>query len=119
MNNVNKYKISNLVKHSFILFLMSVLFNSCQDNHLEIEQDFPFEVQVMPIPGKVKKNETVEIRISLETVSNFSDTKYSIRYFQFGGGGKLQHSDDKPYFPNDVYTLPQKTVQAVLYFSVI
>lgn len=82
---------------------------------MEIEQNFPFEVQVMPVPSKIKENEAVEIRISLETASEFSGTKYSIRYFQYEGSGKLQHYSDPPYHPNDVYSLPQK--QFRLYYT--
>ncbi|MXS71621.1 DUF3872 domain-containing protein [Flavobacteriaceae bacterium W22] len=104
MNNIIKCKFSNLFKCLLIVFFLS----SCQDNDLEIEQNFPFEVQVMPVPTKIKENETVEIRISLVTASNFNETKYSIRYFQYEGSGKLQYYSDPPYLPNDEYLLPQK-----------
>ncbi len=115
MNNIIKYKFSNLFKCLLVIFFISTILNSCQDNDLEIEQNFPFEVQVMPVPSKIKENETVEIRISLETVTNFSETKYSIRYFQYEGSGKLQHYSDPPYLPNDEYPLPQK--QFRLYYT--
>jgi hypothetical protein len=69
----------------------------------------------MPLPGGVKENETVEIRILLETVSNYSETTYSIRYFQYEGSGKLQYDDDPPYLPNDEYALSQK--QFRLYYT--
>ena len=32
MKNVSNYKISNLLKYSFILMLKSIIFISCQDN---------------------------------------------------------------------------------------
>ncbi|WP_426278570.1 TraQ conjugal transfer family protein [Chryseobacterium sp. S-02] len=115
MKNAPNYNLLNLVKFSFILVVVSIFFNSCQDNDLEIKQNFPFEVKVMPVPSKIKENETVEIRMSLETASNFSETKYTIRYFQYEGTGKLQHSSDAPYLPNDEYTLPQK--QFRLYYT--
>lgn len=115
MNNVINCKISNVMKLSFILFFLSFVINSCQDYDLEIEQNFPFEVTVMPVPSKIKENETVEIRISLNTASNFNETKYSIRYFQYEGSGKLQHYSDSPYLPNDEYILSQK--QFRLYYT--
>ncbi|MFC4163351.1 TraQ conjugal transfer family protein [Epilithonimonas zeae] len=115
MKNAPNYNLLNLVKFSFILVVVSIFFNSCQDNDLEIKQNFPFEVKVMPVPSKIKENETVEIRMSLETASNFSETKYTIRYFQYEGTGKLQHYSDAPYLPNDEYTLPQK--QFRLYYT--
>ncbi|WP_312822709.1 TraQ conjugal transfer family protein [Epilithonimonas sp.] len=115
MNNLINCKIYNLWKYSFILFFLSFVINSCQDKDLEILQNFPFEVTVMPLPSKIQENETVEIRISLETASNFNETKYSIRYFQYEGSGRLQHYNDSPYLPNDEYELPQK--QFRLYYT--
>ncbi len=115
MKNATNYKILNLLKYSFILVLMGIVFNSCQDSDLEMKQNFPFDVKVMPIPSKIKEGEIVEIRIVLETAGNFSETKYSIRYFQFEGNGKLQHYNDVPYLPNDEYILPEK--QFRLYYT--
>lgn len=115
MKNATNYKIINLLKYSFILVLLGIIFNSCQDNDLEMKQNFPFDVKVMPIPSKIKEGEIVEIRIILETAGNFSETKYSIRYFQFEGNGKLQRYSDEPYLPNDEYILPEK--QFRLYYT--
>lgn len=115
MKNAINYKILNLLKYSFIMVLMGIVFNSCQDNDLEMKQNFPFAVKVMPIPSKIKEGEIVEIRIILETTGNFSETKYSIRYFQFEGNGKLQRYSDEPYLPNDEYILPEK--QFRLYYT--
>jgi len=115
MKNAINYKILNLLKYSFIMVLMGIVFNSCQDNNLEMKQNFPFDVKVMPIPSKIKEGEIVEIRIILETAGNFSETKYSIRYFQFEGNGKLQRYSDEPYLPNDEYILPEK--QFRLYYT--
>lgn len=115
MKNAINYKILNLLKYSFIMVLMGIVFNSCQENDLEMKQNFPFDVKVMPIPSKIKEGEIVEIRIILETAGNFSETKYSIRYFQFEGNGKLQRYSDEPYLPNDEYILPEK--QFRLYYT--
>lgn len=115
MKNATNYKILNLLTYSFILIVFSIFFNSCQDNDLDIKQNFPFEVNVMSFPSKIKEGETVEIRMSLETAANFIETKYSIRYFQYEGSGKLQYYSDPPYLPNDEYTLPQK--QFRLYYT--
>ncbi|UZT98044.1 TraQ conjugal transfer family protein [Chryseobacterium fluminis] len=115
MNYVINYKSYNIFKYSLILFFASIVLNSCKDNDLEIEQNFPFNVNVMPVPSKIKENETVEIRISLETESHYSGTKYYIRYFQYEGNGKLQYNSDTPYLPNDEYLLPNK--QFRLYYT--
>ena len=115
MKNATNYKILNLLNYPFILVLMGIFFNSCQNNDLDIKQNFPFEVKVMPVPSKIKENETVEIRMSMETAATFSETKYTIRYFQYEGSGKLKHYNDVPYLPNDEYLLPHK--QFRLYYT--
>lgn len=115
MKNVINKKILQLYKYSMAIFLISFVFNSCQDNDLEIQQDFPFQVQIMPVPSKIAENETVEIRISLITPSNFNGTTYSVRYFQYEGAGQLQYYNDPPYLSNDEYLLKQK--QFRLYYT--
>ncbi len=97
-----------------ILFISFVL-TSCQDNNLEIQQDFPFEVEIMPVPSEIAENETIEIRISLITSSNFNGTSYRIRYFQYEGAGQLRYYNEAPYLPNDEYPLKQK--QFRLYYT--
>lgn len=94
MKNVISNKVLTLFKYSMIVLSISFVYNSCQDNDLEIQQNFPFEVQIMPVPGKIAENETVEIRISLITPSNFNGTSYNVRYFQYEGAGQLQYYND-------------------------
>lgn len=114
MKKILNHKIDNVFKYIYLLFFISIVY-SCHETDLEMRQNFPFEVSVMPVPSKIKENETVEIRISLETASTFSETTYSIRYFQYEGTGKLQHDNDPPYLPNDEYALSQK--QFRLYYT--
>lgn len=63
--------------------ICSVLLTSCEKNELKIQQNYPFEVQVMPVPKEVGNGGAVEIRITIERSGNFHDTEYFIRYFQF------------------------------------
>lgn len=95
----------------------SVTLVSCsKDDDLEIQNNFPFEVNVMPVPKDVANGQTVEIRISIQrTAGNYSNTQYFIRYFQFDGTGTLQYYDEPPYLPNDLYQLP--TEQFRLYYT--
>ncbi len=95
----------------------SVTLVSCsKDDELEIQNDFPFEVNVMPIPKDVANGQTVEIRITIQrTAGNYSNTQYFLRYFQFDGTGALQYYDEPPYLPNDLYQLP--TEQFRLYYT--
>lgn len=95
----------------------SVTLVSCsKDDDLEIQNNFPFEVNIMPVPKDVANGQTVEIRISIQrTAGNYSNTQYFIRYFQFDGTGTLQYYDEPPYLPNDLYQLP--TEQFRLYYT--
>ena len=104
---------------SFIIllavFVCSVLLTSCERNELKIQQNYPFEVQVMPVPKEVGNGQTVEVRITIERSGNFHDTEYFIGYFQFDGQGTLRYYDEPPYMPNDLYLLPQ--TQFRLYYT--
>ena len=94
----------------------SVTFVSCsKDDDLEIQNDFPFEVNVMPIPKDVANGQTVEIRITIQRTGNYSNTQYNLRYFQFDGTGTLRYYNEPPYLPNDLYPLP--TEQFRLYYT--
>ncbi len=103
---------------TFLLLAMlvcTVVLTSCEKDELDIRQNYPFEVQVMPVPKEVTNGETVEIRITVQRSGNFSDAKYFIRYFQFDGTGILRYRDEPPYLPNDLYNLPQ--TQFRLYYT--
>lgn len=115
MKNLINNQFLTLFKYSMLILLIGFVSTSCQTNDLEIQQDFPFEVQIMPVPSDIAENETIEIRISLITPSNFNGTTYSIRYFQYEGAGQLQYYSDPPYLPNDEYLLKQK--QFRLYYT--
>ncbi|GAA0886483.1 DUF3872 domain-containing protein [Sphingobacterium siyangense subsp. cladoniae] len=101
------------------LFLMAVfsifLLSSCDKDDLEIQQNFPFEVNVMPVPNDVANGQTVEIRINIQPTGNYANTDYFIRYFQYDGTGTLQYYNEPPYLPNDLYQLPTK--QFRLYYT--
>nr|WP_298006422.1 DUF3872 domain-containing protein [uncultured Flavobacterium sp.] len=110
--------IFNKFKTGLLLLILSASFTlvSCsKDDELEIQNDFPFEVNVMPIPKDVANGQTIEIRITIQRTGNYSNTQYYLRYFQFDGKGTLRYYDDAPYLPNDLYSLP--TEQFRLYYT--
>ncbi|WP_353151517.1 DUF3872 domain-containing protein [Chryseobacterium sp.] len=86
-----------------ILFLMG-----CSKEVLDVQEVFPFEVKVMPVPKEIATRETVEIRFSIISSGEYSGNTYSIRYFQNDGYGTLRYLDDDPYKPNDLYPLAAK-----------
>lgn len=89
-----------------LVFISATVLLSCDKDELEIQQNYPFEVKVMPVPGDVASGQTVEIRITIERSGNFNDANYFIRYFQFDGKGTLRYYSEPPYLPNDLYQLP-------------
>jgi len=100
----------------FVAVLLScITLVSCSTEELEIQNDFPFEVKIMPVPSSIAKGNTVEIRISIERSGNYSGTQYFIRYFQFEGHGALRYYDEMPYLPNDLYPLQKD--QFRLYYT--
>ena len=89
---------------------------SCRkDKKLEIKNDFPFEVQVMPVPKDVSNGHTVEIRMTIKQIGSYSNKQYFIRYFQFDGQGTLRFYNEPAYLPYDLYPLP--TEQFRLYYT--
>src|SRR5690554_847941 len=113
------YKKYRLQLQAMVLVVMmlvgSVTATSCDREELDIQQNYPFEIRVMPVPKNVSEGQTVEIRITIESSGNFSNAKYYLRYFQFDGQGTLQYYDEPPYLPNDLYLLPQ--TQFRLYYT--
>ncbi|MFG4001511.1 DUF3872 domain-containing protein [Flavobacterium aquidurense] len=113
----NKFRVGLLPTYILLAILTaSVSLVSCsKDDDLEIQNNFPFEVNVMPIPKDVANGQTVEIRITIQRNGNYMDTEYFLRYFQFDGQGTLRYYDEPPYLPNDLYSLPSE--QFRLYYT--
>lgn len=106
----NKFKIGLLA-----ILISSITLISCNKDDLGIQNDFPFEVKVMPVPKEIANGSTVEIRITILRTGNYSNTQYYLRYFQFDGQGTLAYHDELPYLPNDLY--PLATEQFRLYYT--
>lgn len=86
------------------------------DDELEVQQAFPFTMELMPIPNKVTKGETVEIRCELVAEGKTDNTIYTIRYFQFEGEGTLKMDNGIVLQPNDRYLL-EKEIFRMYYTS--
>ena len=91
-----------------------LLVGACNDN-VDIQQSYPFSIETMPVPKKLKVGETAEIRYQLHRDGRFEETKYFIRYFQPDGTGTLKMSDGTVLLPNDLYPLPGETFR--LYYT--
>ena len=110
----NKFRIGLLPMYVLLAILISSV-SSCGKDELEIQNDFPFEVKVMPVPKEIANGNTVEIRLTIQPIGNYSSTQYYLRYFQFDGQGTLQYYHEPPYLPNDLYSLQEK--QFRLYYT--
>lgn len=110
----NKFRIGLLSMYVLLAVLISSI-ASCSKDELEIQNDFPFELKVMPVPKEIANGNTVEIRLTIQSTGNYSSTQYYLRYFQFDGQGILRYNDTSPYLPNDLYPLQAK--QFRLYYT--
>ena len=82
---------------------------------MDIQQSYPFTVETMPVPNKVTKGQTVEIRCELKKTGDFANTLYTIRYFQFEGEGTLKMDNGITFLPNDRYLLENEKFR--LYYT--
>ena len=104
MNAMNKKR--GLAGMVAVLFLgLAVLLLSACSDEMEVQQSYPFKVENMPVPTRIIKGETVEIRCELKREGHFSDARYTIRYFQPDGKGSLKMEDGTVLKPNDRYLL--------------
>ena len=74
LNNKNK-RTSIFKALALCLFAaVSFTFVSCDDD-MDIQQSYPFTVETMPVPNKVTKGQTVEIRCELKKTGDFACSK--------------------------------------------
>lgn len=91
-----------------ILFALVFTFSSCSDD-LDVQQSYPFTVEVMPYGDKIKQGQTVELRFEIKPEGNYNNTLYTIRYFQYDGEGTLKLVDGPVLVNNDRVLLESKT----------
>ncbi len=96
---------------------MTIIFfclTSCSGD-LDVQQEYPFTVESMPVADKVKNGETVEIRLEIKEEGTFTGTLYTLRYFQPDGSGLLKTEDGTVLKPNDRYLISEKKFR--LYYT--
>lgn len=87
---------------------------ACNDD-LDVQQVYPFTVETMPVPNKIVRGETVEIRCELKKEGDYKNTLYTIRFFQFEGTGTLKTENGIVFKPNDRYLLENEKFR--LYYT--
>ena len=89
------------------LFAIVLALTSCSDD-LDVQQSYPFTVEVMPYGDKIKQGQTVELRFEIKPEGNYANTLYTIRYFQYDGEGTLKLVDGPVLVNNDRVLLESK-----------
>ena len=90
-----------------ILFTLVFTLSSCSDD-LDVQQSYPFTVEVMPYADKIAQGQTVELRFEIKPEGNYTNTLYTIRYFQYDGEGSLKLVDGPVLVNNDRVLLESK-----------
>lgn len=91
-----------------ILFALVFALTSCEKD-LDVQQSYPFNVEVMPYGDKIANGETVELRFEIVPEGNYSNTLYTIRYFQYEGEGELKLVGGPVLVNNDRVLLESKS----------
>ena len=97
-----------------VLALAVFCLSAC-DRELDVEQSYPFTIEMMPVQKDIVKGQTAEIRCTLKRGGEFADTRYTIRYFQPDGKGTLRMDNGTIFKPNDRYPLTKDVFR--LYYT--
>ena len=107
-------KINQKIVIGLIAMLCVSLFTSCK-KELDVQQNFPFEVKVLPIPKQLPLGATAELRLEILPIQVYRENAYSLRYFSFEGKGSLRFEKGTPFIPNDSYPITHKVFR--LYYT--
>lgn len=106
-------KKSNKKSFGVIAILTLVIAAVCSltscSNDLDVQQSYPFMVEVMPFADKITAGQTIELRFEIVPDGNYANTLYTIRYFQYDGEGSLRLVDGPVLVNNDRVLLESKT----------
>ena len=107
MKKTNKNSFGVIAILSLVIAAVCSL-TSCSDD-LDVQQSYPFTVEVMPYADNIAKGQTVELRFEIKPEGNYANTLYTIRYFQYDGEGSLKLVDGPVLVNNDRVLLESKT----------
>ena len=107
MKKTNKKSFGVIAILSLVISAVCSL-TSCSDD-LDVQQSYPFTVEVMPYADKIAKGQTIELRFEIKPEGNYANTLYTIRYFQYDGEGSLKLVDGPELVNNDRVLLESKT----------
>lgn len=107
MKKTNKNSFGIIAILSLVIAAVCSL-TACSDD-LDVQQSYPFTVEVMPYADKIAKGQTIELRFEIKPEGNYANTLYTIRYFQYDGEGSLKLVDGPVLVNNDRVLLESKT----------
>ena len=110
INKIGETRLTPARFFGFWIALIAIVISltSCSDD-LDVQQSYPFSVEVMPYGDKITKGQTVELRFEIKPEGNYANTLYTIRYFQYDGEGTLKLVDGPVLINNDRVLLESKT----------
>lgn len=110
LSRIGAIRVTPLRFFGFWAILFALLFTlaSCNDD-LDVQQSYPFTVDVMPYGDKIANGETVELRFEIIPEGRYANTLYTIRYFQYEGDGELKLVGGPVLVNNDRVLLESKT----------
>ena len=94
---------------TIVATVLSVFTLTSCDDDLDVQQSYPFTVEVMPYGDKIANGQTVELRFEIQPEGNYTNTMYTIRYFQYDGEGTLKLVDGPVLVNNDRVLLEGKS----------
>ena len=109
-----KKNILNTIWVMGVLSIAVFCLSAC-DHELDIQQAYPFTVETMPVQKHITKGQTAEIRCTLKRLGRFEEARYTIRYFQPDGRGRLKMDNGTVFKPNDRYPLNKEEFR--LYYT--
>ena len=102
------------MKKILLYLMLACIIHACNDE-ITVNQVYSFDLQTLPVPKRIKQDETVEIRCKIVKEGNYAGAAYYIRYFQPDGKGDLCLDDGRVLVPNDLYLLTNNVFQ--LYYT--
>ena len=110
LNRIGAIRVTPIRFFGFWVILFALVFTltSCSDD-LDVQQSYPFTVDVMPYGDKITKGQTVELRFEIKPEGNYANTMYTIRYFQYEGDGTLTLIGGPTLVNNDRVLLESKS----------
>lgn len=102
------------IAYTICTLTLATMVCGCSDD-LDIDRDYGFSVEHLPVQKRISRGETAEIRLTLIRDGRWADATYQMRYFQPDGRGILRSEDGTEFKPNDLYSIDKEEFR--LYYT--